>query len=174
MCALNDDEQCTDRAPEVSPAGGGINRLIADYNKAHATKDRQAIEEAIRRRFTERYVSPVSESEAKRGFTMVAISSLMIEAFESFRKGWTSSIVTFGAACCARANLTTDGRSSGLDRYPSRRRAPSTPTDFYTQKSIWMASVMDSSRQNGNQKTGRTSTRKCARSAIAVELRTHV
>jgi hypothetical protein len=64
---------------------------VADYNKAHANKDRQAIAEAIRRRFTERYISPVSESKAKHGFTMMAICCLMIEAFESFRQGWKST-----------------------------------------------------------------------------------
>ena len=43
---------------------------VSDYNKAHSTKDREAIAEAIRRRFTERYISPVSESNAKHGFTI--------------------------------------------------------------------------------------------------------
>jgi hypothetical protein len=64
---------------------------VADYKKAHAKRDRDAIAEAIRRRFTERYISPVSESKAKHGFTIMAISCLMIEALESFRQGWKST-----------------------------------------------------------------------------------
>ena len=64
---------------------------VADYKDAYAGRDREAIAEAIRRRFTERYISPVSESNAKHGFTQMAICCLMIEALESFRQGWKSS-----------------------------------------------------------------------------------
>jgi hypothetical protein len=35
---------------------------VADYKKAHAKRDRDAIAEAIRRRFTERYISPVGKA----------------------------------------------------------------------------------------------------------------
>ena len=64
---------------------------VADYKKAYGKRDREAIAEAIRRRFTERYVSPVSKSKAKHGCTLMAISCLMIETLESFRQGWRST-----------------------------------------------------------------------------------
>jgi hypothetical protein len=64
---------------------------VGDYNRAVANEDRNEIAEAIRRRFTERYVSPVSESKAKHGFTIMAICCLMIESLESFRQGWKST-----------------------------------------------------------------------------------
>src|ERR1019366_376264 len=64
---------------------------VADYNRARAHKDRKAISEAIRRRFTERYISPVSKSKAKHGFAIMAICCLMIESLESFRQGWKST-----------------------------------------------------------------------------------
>jgi hypothetical protein len=64
---------------------------VADYKKAYIDKNREAIAEAIRRRFTERYITPVSESKAKHGFTMMAVCCLMIESLESFRQGWKST-----------------------------------------------------------------------------------
>jgi hypothetical protein len=43
-------------------------------------------------RFTERYLRPISaNSEHKNGFTMMAVSCLMIESLESFRCGWPST-----------------------------------------------------------------------------------
>jgi hypothetical protein len=64
---------------------------VGDYARAASDKDRRVIAEAIRRRFTERYISPVSESKAKHGFAMMAICCLMIESSESFRQGWEST-----------------------------------------------------------------------------------
>lgn len=64
---------------------------VGDYIKAFAKRDREAIVEAIRRRFTERYVSPLLESNAKHGFAIMAICCLMIEALESFRQGWKNT-----------------------------------------------------------------------------------
>jgi hypothetical protein len=64
---------------------------VGDYKKAYLDEDREAIAEAIRRRFTERYISPVLESRAKHGFTMMAVCCLMIESLESFRQGWKST-----------------------------------------------------------------------------------
>ena len=63
---------------------------VADYEKARdaTPPNRDEIAEAIRRRFTKWYVEPV-ESEPTHGFTIMAVSCLMIEAFESFRQGWT-------------------------------------------------------------------------------------
>ncbi len=62
---------------------------VADYHTAIKDKDRDKIADAIHRRFRERYLDPVSDPKAPRhGFTMMAIACLMIEALESFRRGW--------------------------------------------------------------------------------------
>lgn len=75
--------------PEDTKLASGFT--VSAYKNAYARRDREAIAEAIRRRFTERYISPVSEPNAKHGFTIMAICCLMIEAFESFRQGWKST-----------------------------------------------------------------------------------
>lgn len=62
---------------------------VGDYLDAVDARNREVIAEGIHRRFTERYLQPVSDTAAKRhGFTMMAIACLMIEALESFRRGW--------------------------------------------------------------------------------------
>ncbi len=62
---------------------------VADYLAAVARRDRPTIAEGIHRRFRERYLDPISDSRAPRhGFTMMAVACLMIEALESFRRGW--------------------------------------------------------------------------------------
>lgn len=65
---------------------------VASYEKALAQipPDRNAIAEMIRNRFTERYISPVL-THTTHGFTIMAVSCLMIEALETFRQGWKSS-----------------------------------------------------------------------------------
>lgn len=74
---------------------------VRDYEKARDERDRDAIAEAIRRRFTERYIKPVSGSASyKHGFTIMAVSCLMIEALESFRQGWERSDRQSKAAFC--------------------------------------------------------------------------
>lgn len=64
---------------------------VRQYRYAVAVKDREAIAEAIRRRFTERYVAPVTIAP-KHGFMIMAISCLMLEALESFMRGWKRSV----------------------------------------------------------------------------------
>jgi hypothetical protein len=65
---------------------------VGDYLDARNAQDRNVIAEGIHRRFTERYLEPVSGSATKRhGFTMMAIACLMIEALESFRRGWVDT-----------------------------------------------------------------------------------
>ncbi|MGH7307082.1 MAG: hypothetical protein ACREK6_00135 [Candidatus Rokuibacteriota bacterium] len=62
---------------------------VADYFAAVGKQDRATIADAIHRRFRERYLDPVSDNNAPRhGFTMMAVGCLMIEALESFRRGW--------------------------------------------------------------------------------------
>ena len=64
---------------------------VRQYQDAVAAKDRDTIAEAIRRRFTERYVDPATTAP-KHGFTIMAISCLMLEALESFLRGWKKSL----------------------------------------------------------------------------------
>lgn len=65
---------------------------IRHYERARDSHppDRDAIAEAIHRRFTDRYINPISGSP-KHGFTIMAVSCLMIEALESFRQGWENT-----------------------------------------------------------------------------------
>lgn len=77
--------------PHVDATELASGFTVGDYNRAVANKDREAIAEAIRRRFMERYISPVSEPQVKHGFTIMAICCLMIESLESFRQGWKST-----------------------------------------------------------------------------------
>lgn len=55
---------------------------VRDYEKARASADREAIAEAIRRRFAEPYIAPVS-GKPKHGFTMMVTSG----------KGWGQTLV---------------------------------------------------------------------------------
>jgi hypothetical protein len=65
---------------------------VRQYRGAVANKDRDAVAEAIRRRFTERYIDPALNEKSRHGFTQVAIACLMLEALESFLRGWKKSI----------------------------------------------------------------------------------
>lgn len=64
---------------------------VRDYKAPREAERRARIAEGIRRRFTERYIPPVSEGPSRHGFTMMAISCRMIEAFVSLRNGWNDS-----------------------------------------------------------------------------------
>ena len=74
---------------------------VRDYEKARDRHppDRDAIAEGVRRRFTERYITP-AWAKPRHGFTMMAVSCLMIEALESFRQGWETSDRQSKAAFC--------------------------------------------------------------------------
>ena len=77
------------RDPEHTKLATGF--CVRDYKVANAAQDAQKISEAIRRRFTERYIYPATDGQHKHGFTIMAISCLMIEALESFYLGWETS-----------------------------------------------------------------------------------
>jgi hypothetical protein len=81
------------------------NFSVSDYRKAVDGQDRIAISRAIRRRFEERYIVAVS-GERRHGFTMMAISCLMIEALESFRRGWRSTQGLGKAPFCSFFNAS--------------------------------------------------------------------
>jgi len=65
---------------------------ISHYHAALADKmnGRSVIADAIHQRFRERYLDPVTDppSEQRHGFAMMAVACLMIEALQSFRRGW--------------------------------------------------------------------------------------
>ena len=64
---------------------------VRDYLRARDAQppNRVAIAQALRARFVDRYIEPVETK--KRGFTMMAIACLTIEAFQSFVRGWAST-----------------------------------------------------------------------------------
>ncbi len=72
---------------------------IAKYLEMERLEEREKIAEFVRDRFRERYLLPVmggsgasgSGKKNKSGFAMMAISCLMIEALESFRRGWENT-----------------------------------------------------------------------------------
>ena len=63
---------------------------VADYRRAIAMRDRNRIAEAIEIRFSERYIVPATTGQ-KHGFAIIAISCLLLEALESFLRGWKKS-----------------------------------------------------------------------------------
>lgn len=65
---------------------------VAKYKEMVAQQDAGAIVDFIRQRFTERYIEPMRvDRKKKNGFTIMAVSCLMIESLESFYKGWPDS-----------------------------------------------------------------------------------
>lgn len=62
---------------------------VARYLCLQDAQDRNAIANFLVERFTERYLDPVQAPPAKKnGFTIMAVSCLMVESLESFRRGW--------------------------------------------------------------------------------------
>jgi hypothetical protein len=72
---------------------------VGNYKTAVAAQEKKAIADALRRRFNERYIEPVT-GKNKHGFAMMAISCLMIESLESFHHGWENSNGRSEAAFC--------------------------------------------------------------------------
>lgn len=66
---------------------------VRQYRDAIANRDRDAIAEALRRRFTERYIDPALSAKKSHGFAQMAIACLMLEALESLLNGRKRSIV---------------------------------------------------------------------------------
>jgi len=63
---------------------------VSDYKRLEEKRDRNAIATFVRNRFRERYIAPIdaTPSDAKSGFSIMAICCLSIEALESFWNGW--------------------------------------------------------------------------------------
>jgi hypothetical protein len=85
------DPEETELAPQFT---------VRDYKKARDSTppDRAVIADALYARFNNRYIEPVRAK--RRGFTIMAVSCLMIEALESFRQGWESSEGRSKSAFC--------------------------------------------------------------------------
>lgn len=93
---------------------------VRDYKAARDGGDRKRIADGIRRRFTERYIAPVCEGPSRHGFTMMAVSCLMIEAFVSLQSGWRDSNGKSAAAISSffdGADLFKEFRSHGREFY---------------------------------------------------------
>jgi hypothetical protein len=75
------------RSPEQVELSPGFS--VADCRRALANADRLTLVEAVRTRFRVRYINALSiDRGLKSGFAMMALACLMIEALESFRRGW--------------------------------------------------------------------------------------
>ncbi|WP_448674112.1 hypothetical protein [Pseudoxanthomonas mexicana] len=62
---------------------------VARYLSLQDARDRDAIANFVVERFEERYLDPIVADPAKKnGFTIMAVSCLMVESLESFRRGW--------------------------------------------------------------------------------------
>jgi len=68
------------------------NVTLEDYLRMESIGDSDGIVRFVRDRFTERYITPMRvDPKLKNGFTIMAVSCLMIEALESFYQGWPDS-----------------------------------------------------------------------------------
>ena len=69
---------------------------VADYAawRAEGEAGKAKIAEFFRERMRERYIDPVLalDADEKNGFSIMALSCLMLETCETFRQGWRSSI----------------------------------------------------------------------------------
>lgn len=73
---------------------------VEEYKKMLQNREQDKIAEFISERFTERYLTPFTDKDTKHGFSMMAISCLMIEALESFKQGWPNSNSKSALAFC--------------------------------------------------------------------------
>lgn len=76
------------RRPEEVLLASGFT--IAHYRNAVAAGDRAALADFLYRRFSERYIEPTGGPH-RHGFTIMAVSCLMIESLIAFRSGWNTT-----------------------------------------------------------------------------------
>lgn len=75
---------------------------VARYLSLQDSRARAAIADFIEERFEERYLDPIEVDPSKKnGFAIMAISCLMIESLESFRRGWRDTRNKSEAAFCS-------------------------------------------------------------------------
>ncbi len=74
---------------------------VAQYRQFETDENREKIADFIMERFTERYITPLrGNRDRKHGFCTMAICCLMIEALESFWRGWDHSNGKSESAFC--------------------------------------------------------------------------
>lgn len=73
------------------------------------SRDQKEIANFIRERFDERYIKPMRVKKSqKNGFTIMAVSCLMIETLESFFQGWVNTRNKSQLAFCNFFDRNTD------------------------------------------------------------------
>jgi hypothetical protein len=80
--------------PALNPSHVWLSSTVsvAKYQELERMRDRIAIAKFVSERFTNRYLDPLEVNRAKKsGFTLLAVSCLMIEALESFSRGWPNT-----------------------------------------------------------------------------------
>jgi hypothetical protein len=94
---------------------------VAEYHQLEKGMERAAIASVIVARFEGRYLDPVSvHCGKKNGFTMMAVSCLMIEALESFCCGWIDT-----------RNKSESAFLGFFSRWPTFKVFESVSGDFY-------------------------------------------
>lgn len=110
---------------------------IAKYLEMEKAKDKEGIINFLQERFTERYITPLrGDLRIKHGFCTMAISCLMIEALESFWRGWPKTDGPNELAFC-----------SFFDRNPNLRTFDGYVNDFY--KSVRCGILHQAETTNG-------------------------
>jgi len=97
---------------------------VDDYRGFKKRGDTMALAGLIYDRFFERFVEPFENNPAKHGFSVMAISCLMIEALHSFRKGWKRTGSKGGDAFeefFASSSHLTDFTGHGTELYTNVR-----------------------------------------------------
>lgn len=94
---------------------------VKDYLSAMERRDATEIAEAIKRRLIQRYIEPGEVSGKKNGFNIMANCCLLIEAFESFYRGWSKTPNGSDAFCKFFNRAPLFNEFTGND----------TPTQFY-------------------------------------------
>jgi hypothetical protein len=101
---------------------------VADYKawRAEGEGGKRKVAEFFRERVRERYIEPVLvlDSDQKNGFSIMALSCLMIETYETFRQGWPSSDNKSALAFCRyfdREDLFRDFRGHAQQFYKNVR-----------------------------------------------------
>jgi hypothetical protein len=96
------------------------NVNVSKYLDFVENKDKASIISFIKNRFTERYILPFRDNKSKHGFSMMAVSCLMIETLESFWNGWLNSKNKSEKAFCYffdRSNRLIDFRGYSKEFY---------------------------------------------------------
>lgn len=101
---------------------------VADYKawRGEGEGGKDKVAEFFRERMRERYIEPLLalDSDEKNGFSIMAVSCLMIETYETFQQGWPSSDNKSALAFCRffdREDLFRDFRGHAQQFYKNVR-----------------------------------------------------